>query len=147
MGLEALSMPKQQVKVWLDPEALMWVRGQASGDKESVSSVVNQIVVAESCRVLNTADGLEVLLPALNAGVHQTLNRAVDGLNSRLRHLLERAVVNSLANRLAVFQLLAVEFGVEEATRIHEEATAEAMKRLKGTLEELQGAVIQEVGA
>ena len=132
-------MPKQQVKVWLDPEALMWVRGQASADKESVSGVVNQIVVAESCRVLSTTDGFDVLLPALNAGVHQSLNRAVDGLNLRMRHLLERAVVNSLANRLEVFQLLAVEFGVEQATRIHEEATTEAMKRLKETLEALQG--------
>jgi hypothetical protein len=141
MGLEVLNMSKQQVKVWLDPAALTYVRGRASAEKESVSGVVNQIVVLESCRVLSTADGLEVLLPALNAGVHQSLNRAVDGLNSRLLHLLERAVVNSLANRLAVFQLLAVEFGVEEATRIHEEASLEAMKRLKGSLEELQGAV------
>lgn len=132
-------MPKEQVKVWLDPAALAYVRGRASSEKGSVSSVVNEIVVSESGRVLTTADGLEVLLPALNAGVHQSLNRAVDGLNSRLRHLLERAVVNSLANRLAVFQLLAVEFGVDEATRIHEEATAEATKRLKGTLEAWQG--------
>ncbi len=138
-------MSKEQLTVRIEPEALAYVRGRASAEKASLSSVVNEIVVAESCRVLNTVDGLEVLLPALNAGVHQSLNRAVDGLNSRLRHLLERAVVNSLANRLAVFQLLAVEFGVEEATRIHEEATAEAMKRLKGTLEELQGALISEV--
>lgn len=132
-------MAKERVTVWIEAEALGYVKALARAEKGNVSSVVNQIVVAESARVLNPADGFDVLFPALNAGVHQSLNRAVDGLNSRLKHLLERAVVNSLANRLAVFQLLAVEFGVEEATRIHEEATAEAIKRLKGTLDQLHG--------
>jgi hypothetical protein len=134
-------MAKERVTVWIETEALGYVKALARAEKGNVSSVVNQIVVAESSRVLNPADGFDVLFPALNAGVHQSLNRAVDGLNSRLKHLLERAVVNSLANRLAVFQLLAVEFGVEEATRIHEESTAEARKRLKGTLDQLHGTV------
>ena len=132
-------MPKEQVTFYIDPTTMEYLRARASGEKRSISLVVDELLSNVAAEGLTPADGFDVLLPALNAGVHQSLNRAVDGLNSRLRHLLERAVVNSLANRLAVFQLLAVEFGVEEATRIHEEATLEATKRLKGSLEQLQG--------
>jgi hypothetical protein len=117
-------VPKVQVTFYIDPTTMEYIRARASGEKRSISLVVNELLSDVAAAGLTPADGFDVLLPVLNAGVHQSLNRAVDGLNSRLRHLLEQAVVNSLANRLAVFQLLAVEFGVEEATRIHDEATA-----------------------
>jgi hypothetical protein len=132
-------MPKEKVSFRIDAEVMAVVRARAVGEGRSVSLVVNDWLKGISNEVVTPADGFEVVLPALNAGVHQAVQKSVDGLNSRLKHLLSRAMVSGLANRLAVFQLLASEFGQENARRIYDEATLEAERRLAPILKRLEG--------
>ena len=61
----------------------------------------------------------------------------MDGLNSKLKHLLFKTLVSSLANRLMLFQLLTAEFGEETARTIHDEATVEATRRLEPLLKRI----------
>ena len=51
--------------------------------------------------------------------------------------MLKKAMVSGLANRFAVFQLLASEFGEQKALQIYDEATLEAEKRLEPILKRL----------
>jgi hypothetical protein len=128
---------KEKVTFYVDPKTMGYIRARAVSEKRSASLVINDILSSVAADGLTAADGFDVLLPALNAGVNQGIHKAIDGLNSRLKHLLKRAMVYGLANRLAVFQLLAAEFGVENAKRIYDEATSEAEKRLEPTLKKL----------
>ena len=130
-------MPREQITLRLDARALATLRTRAAGEHRSISDLVNTIVVKYLRDQITPADGFEVILPALNAAVHQSLNKAVDGLNSRLKHLLSKTLVSAYANRLAVFQLLAAEFGAEAAKKIYDEATLEAERRLEPTLKRL----------
>ena len=130
-------MGKERITVWIDSGALSALRTRAVVDEASLSELVNAIVVERVQLAISPADGFEVVLPALNAGVHLAVQKSVDGLNSRLKHLLSKAMVSSLANRFAVFQLLASEFGEENARRIYDEATLEAEKRLEPILKRL----------
>ena len=131
-------MPKEKVSFRVDAAVMRYIRARASGEGRSASLVVNEIL-AQAAQGITPADGFDVLMPSLNAVVHQAIYQSVDGLNSRLKHLLSKALVSSLANRLMLFQLLAAEFGVEMARRIHDEATAEATRRLEPTLKRLEG--------
>lgn len=131
-------MPKEKVSFRLDAAVMRYIRARASGEGRSASLVVNELL-AQAAQGITPADGFDVLMPSLNAAVHQAIHQSVDGLNSRLKHLLSKALVSSLANRLMLFQLLAAEFGVEMARRIHDEATAEATRRLEPTLKRLEG--------
>ena len=98
--------------------------------------MVNEIL-GEAAQGITPADGFDVLLPALTAEVHSAVHQSVDGLNSRLKHLLSKALVAGLSNRMMLFQLLAAEFGVETARTIYDEATAEATRRLEPILTRL----------
>lgn len=131
-------MPKEKVSFRVDATVMRYIRARASGEGRSESLVVNELL-AQAAQGITPADGFDVLMPSLNAAVHQAIHQSVDGLNSRLKHLLSKALVSSLANRLMLFQLLAAEFGVEMARRIHDEATAEATRRLEPTLKRLEG--------
>lgn len=131
-------MPKEKVSFRIDAAVMRYIRARASGEGRSAALVVNEIL-GDAAQGIIPADGFDVLMPSLNAAVHQAIHQSVDGLNSRLKHLLSKALVSSLANRLMLFQLLAAEFGVEMARRIHDEATAEATRRLEPTLKRLEG--------
>ena len=130
-------MPKEQVTFYMNPEVMAFVRARATGEKRSVSAVVNDALKGVAAQTVTPDDGFEVVLPALNAAVHLAVSQSADGLNSRLKHMLKKAMVSGLANRFAVFQLLASEFGEENARRIYDEATLEAEKRLEPILKRL----------
>jgi hypothetical protein len=129
-------MPKEKVSFRVDAAVMRYIRARASGEGRSASLVVNEIL-GEASQGITPADGFDVILPSLNAAVHQAIHQSVDGLNSRLKHLLSKTLVSSLANRLMLFQLLAAEFGEETARTIHDEATAEATRRLEPMLKRI----------
>jgi len=130
-------MRKEQVSMTVDAEVMAFVRARASGEGRSVSAVVNDALKGIAAQTVTPDDGFEVVLPALNEAVHLAVSQSVDGLNSRLKHMLKKAMVSGLANRFAVFQLLASEFGEQKALQIYDEATLEAEKRLEPILKRL----------
>ena len=123
-------MPKEKVSFRVDAAVMRYIRARASGEGRSAALVVNEIL-GEAAQGITPADGFGVLLPALTAEVHSAVHQSVDGLNSRLKHLLSKALVAGLSNRMMLFQLLAAEFGVETARTIYDEATAEATRDLR----------------
>ena len=129
-------MPKEKVSFRVDAAVMRYIRARASGEGRSAALVVNEIL-GEAAQGITPADGFDVLLPALTAEVHSAVHQSVDGLNSRLKHLLSKALVAGLSNRMMLFQLLAAEFGVETARTIYDEATAEATRRLEPILTRL----------
>ena len=129
-------MPKEKVSFRVDAAVMRYIRARASGEGRSAALVVNEIL-GEAAQGITPADGFDVLLPALTAEVHSAVHQSVDGLNSRLKHLLSKALVAGLSNRMMLFQLLAAEFGVETARTIYDEATAEATRRLEPVLTRL----------
>lgn len=129
-------MPKEKVSFRVDAAVMRYIRARASGEGRSAALVVNEIL-GEAAQGITPADGFDVLLPALTAEVHNAVHQSVDGLNSRLKHLLSKALVAGLSNRMMLFQLLAAEFGVETARTIYDEATAEAERRLEPILTRL----------
>ena len=129
-------MPKEKVSFRVDAAVMRYIRARASGERRSAALVVNEIL-GEAAQGITPADGFDVLLPALTAEVHSAVHQSVDGLNSRLKHLLSKALVAGLSNRMMLFQLLAAEFGVETARTIYDEATAEATRRLEPILTRL----------
>lgn len=129
-------MPKEKVSFRVDAAVMRYIRAQASGEGRSAALVVNEIL-GEAAQGITPADGFDVVLPALTAEVHNAVHQSVDGLNSRLKHLLSKALVAGLSNRMMLFQLLAAEFGVETARTIYDEATAEATRRLEPVLTRL----------
>ena len=135
-------MPKEKVSFRVDAAVMRYIRARASGEGRSAALVVNEIL-GEAAQGITPADGFDVLLPALTAEVHSAVHQSVDGLNSRLKHLLSKALVAGLSNRMMLFQLLAAEFGVETARTIYDEATAEATRRLEPILTRLN----KKVGA
>ena len=130
-------MGKDRVTVWIEAPVLGTLRARAAVEQRSISDLVNEIVVERVRDGISPADGFDVLLPALTAEVHSAVHQSVDGLNSRLKHLLSKALVAGLSNRMMVFQLLAAEFGAEAARTIYDEATAEATRRLEPILTRL----------
>jgi len=130
-------MPKEKVSFRVDAAVMRYIRARASGEGRSAALVVNEIL-GEAAQGITPADGFDVLLPALTAEVHSAVHQSVDGLNSRLKHLLSKALVAGLSNRMMLFQLLAAEFGVETARTIYDEATAEATRRLEPILTRLK---------
>jgi hypothetical protein len=129
-------MPKEKVSFRVDTAVMRYIRARASGEGRSASLVVNEIL-GDASQGITPSDGFDVIMPSLNAAVHQAVHQSVDGLNSRLKHLLSKALVAGLSNRMMLFQLLAAEFGVEVARTIYDEATAEATRRLEPILTRL----------
>jgi hypothetical protein len=124
-------MKKVHINLRIKPETLAHLRARAASENTDTSSIINSILDDAAQNTMTAADGYNILLPALKAELHTAITRAAEGLEKRLKHLLERALLHALAARLQNFQLLAIEFGGEQAQKIYEESTAEAKRRLE----------------
>ena len=126
-------MGKVKVTTWVDERTVDVVRGLAAQNGVSMSEMCAEMLrvsVAERAGEV----GAEVLLPALRGAIR----REVAKMSDRLAHLSSRSAYESAASRRLVFQLLAEEFGPEEANARNRAAWKASVESLRKPVEGLR---------
>ncbi len=125
-------MPKQQITVWLQPPIIQALKEQATRQNQTLSQTTAHYV-AQALEAEADAAGLRLLVPEVQA----TLRQELAHIYRQLSTLLARTALESATARRLVFQLLAQQFGPQEAKQFNAAAWAQSLEGLKKPLAEI----------